>query len=459
MNVETAPRSRPQFDEAPKCDEALPGEAPPDPGAAVAKTLLAINTQSADAHSRLANILDGRDDWETSLTHLRRAHELAPAAPQVRLNLALALLRIGNYREGLPLYEARIDKPAWSGFATLASRTTTRQLMLQPGAAVQGKRIVLLAEQGLGDAIMFARYVPMLAQRGARIALACNPTLRAFFARIPGIEHVLSPPADQPLAQINLAALPFDAWLPLASLPHWFGTEPDSIPAAGGFWTPDPARVAAWRSKYNEMGRAGALKVGLVFDCNPAAVNHAARSMRAADLLPLLSLSPESSGHGEGVRLSSVPTAGTPSPVLFRDIDFINLQHGAAGRELMTLAPGVLDPLQSELPLDDYGAALAATDLAITVDTMATHLAGAIGHPAFVAVPRSAQWFWGLTGETTPWYERLRLFRQQKAGDWSGVVAQMISSLRGAKRRSNPDGAAALDCFAPLAMTKQSGAS
>ena len=427
MSVETEPRSLLKIDEA----RRLLSEGRPDLAAATTEAALAAHEGDADAHSLIANILDGCDDWQTSLAHLRRAHELAPAAPQVRLNLALALLRIGNYREGLALYEARIDKPAWSGFATLQSRTTTRQLMLQPGAAVQGKRIVLLAEQGLGDAIMFARYVPMLAQRGARIALACNPTLRAFFARIPGIAHVLSPPADQPLAQINLAALPFDAWLPLASLAHWFGTEPQSIPAAGGFWTPDPARVAVWRSKYDEMGRAGALKVGLVFDCNPAAANYAARSMRVADLLPLFGLA-----NGE------------------RAIDFVNLQLGANGRELAA-QPGVLDPLQNELPLDQYGAALAATDLLITVDTMAAHLAGAIGHPAFVAVPRSAQWFWGLTGETTPWYQRSRLFRQHKAGDWSGVVAEMVSSLRGAQRRSNPDGAAALDCFAPLAMTEK----
>lgn len=414
MSVETAPLPLPTIDEA----RQLLNEGRPDLAAAAAEKVLAAHEQDADAHSVMASVLDRLDAFESSLVHLRRAHELMPAAPQVRLNLALALLRIGNYREGLALYEARIDKPAWSGFATLQSRTTTRQLMLKPGDDVQeggkGRRIVLLAEQGLGDAIMFARYVPMLARRGARIALACNPTLRDFFARIPGIEHVLSPPADQPLAQINLAALPFDAWLPLASLAHWFGTQPQSIPAAGGYWAPDAARVAAWRSTYNEMGRqkgrSGALKVGLVFDCNPAAVNHAARAMRAAALLPLFEMS---------------------------DIDFVNLQIGAAGRELTAQAPGLLDPLQEALPLDDYGAALAATDLLITVDTMAAHLAGAMGHPTFVAVPRSPQWFWGLTGETTPWYGALRLFRQQKADDWSETIEAMREALQNAALRRN----------------------
>ncbi len=391
-----------QIDEA----RRLLSEGRPDLAAAAAEEALAANDHSADAHSLMASILDRRDAWQVSLAHLRRAYELTPAAPQVRLNLALALLRTGNYREGLPLYEARVDKPTWSGFATLQSRAAARQLMLKSGDAVQGRRILLLAEQGLGDGIMFARYIPLLARRGARIALACNPTLRDYFARIPGIETLLSPPADQPLAQINLAALPFDAWLPLLSLAHWFETDAQSIPAARHYWAPEATRIAEWRSKYAAMGRPGAAKVGLVFDCNRAAANHAARSMTVADLLPLFELE---IGVGE--------------------IDFVNLQHGAGGRELAARAPGVLDPLDADLPLDEYGAAVAATDLLITVDTMAAHLAGAIGHPAWIAVPQSPQWFWGITGEKTPWYESLRIFRQQTLGDWSGVVAALAKAL------------------------------
>jgi hypothetical protein len=88
----------------------------------------------------------------------------------------------------------------------------------------------VLAEQGLGDAIMAARFVPLLAQQGARVALACSPTLRPFFVRVAGIETLLSPPADQPEAKINLAALAFDAWVPLLSLPHNFSQRYDTSP-------------------------------------------------------------------------------------------------------------------------------------------------------------------------------------------------------------------------------------
>lgn len=363
----------------------------------------ASDESSADAHSVRASILDRRGDWDGSLAHLRRAYELMPDGPQVRLNLAMALLRRGEYREGLPLYEARLDKPTWSGFATAASRAALRGRMLQPSEAVNRRRIVLLAEQGLGDAIMCARYIPMLAERGARIALASNPTLRAFFARIDGIETLLSPPPDQPLAQINLTAMPFDAWLPLFSLPYWFGTELTTVPSRFPYWSTDPARIAHWRGRLAADGRAGRPKVGLVLQTNPAGAGHADRSMQAAELAPLLALD---------------------------GIDFVNLQHGPAGRELARAAPGMIDPLPAELPLDDYGAALAATDLLITVDTMAVHLAGAQAHATWLAVPYSPQWTWGLHAPTSPWYPATQIFRQARDRDWSAPIAAMTSALR-----------------------------
>src|SRR5262249_4496562 len=204
-----------------------------DPAQLLADEALAEDDGSADIHSLVASILDCRGEWQASLAHLRRAYDLMPDGPQVRLNLAMALLRLGNYHEGLALYEARLDKTTWSGFATLESRTALRHRLLRPGEPVEGRRILLLAEQGLGDSIMCARYIPLLARRGARVIVASNPTLGPFFARIPGIETLLSPPPDQPLAQINLAALPFGAWLPALSLPHRFGTDLSNVPAHG----------------------------------------------------------------------------------------------------------------------------------------------------------------------------------------------------------------------------------
>jgi glycosyltransferase involved in cell wall biosynthesis len=361
------------------------------------------NQSEADKQGELANFHDSRGEWQISLSHLRLAHAAAPQDPQVRLNLAIALLRMGEYREGLALYEARIDKPTWSGFATAQSRAVTRRLLLRPGDPVEGRRLVVLAEQGLGDCIMIARYLPMLAERGARIAVACSPTLRPFFARIPGIEALLSPPPDQPLAQINLAALPFDAWVPLMSLPLWFGADAQSVPAHIPYWRPQEARVNAWHDILARAGRPGAPKIGLVFHANPASVNCATRSMRISDLVPLLAL--------EG-------------------LDFVNLQHGEAGRELAAAAPSIIDPLSSEVALDEYAAAIAATDILISVDTMAAHCAGAMGHAVWVGVPYSPHWVWGLDGEATPWYPCARIFRQSEPGDWSSVIAALATHLQ-----------------------------
>ena len=368
---------------------------------AIVEKVLADDDRSADTHSLLANILDRRGDWQASLAHLRRAYELAPKAPQVRLNLAMATLRLGDYREGLPLYEARLDKPAWSGFATFESRTANRQRLLHRGDSVEGRRILLLAEQGLGDAIMCARYIPMLAESGARIALASNPTLRPFFARMSGIETVLSPPPDQPFAQINLAALPFDAWLPLLSLPYWFGTDLTHVPADIPYWRADEQRVADWRKRFAAAGRPGRPKVGLVFQANPGGQGFADKSMQVADLMPLLNL--------DGV-------------------DFVNMQHGPAGRKLAA-APGIIDFFATEVPLDEYGAAVAATDLMISVDTMAAHFSGALGQPTWVAVPHSPHWIWLLAADSTPWYPQARIFREERPRDWSGAIAAIVTAL------------------------------
>jgi len=356
----------------------------------------------ADAQSLLANITDRRGDWEGSLVHLRRAYALAPAAPQVRLNLALALLRLEEYREGFTLYEARIEKATWSGFATLASRTRLRHLLLRPGEPVKNRRILVLAEQGLGDAIMCARYVPMLARQGARVAIACNPILRCFFERIAGIETLLSPPADQPFAQLNLEALPFDAWVPMMSLPRRFETDVTGAPTEVPYWTPDESRVAAWRRRLAAIGRPGVRKVALVFQANPLGGGYAEKSMTIDDILPLPALS---------------------------DVDILNFQRGPVGKQMVASVPGIIDPLPNEVPLHEYAAALAATDLLVTVDTMAAHLAGAMAHPAWVAVPHSPHWIWGLHREATPWYPSLRIFRQDKPHDWSNTVTILATRL------------------------------
>lgn len=374
-----------------------------DLAAKIAAHILAENEDSADAHSLLAGILDQLGQWPDALAHWHHATRLAPQSPVAAFNLSLALLRVGDHERGSRLYEARIDKPDWTGCSALPSRAAARQLVLKPGDPVAGRTIIVLAEQGLGDCIMFARYVPRMAARGARVLLACSRDLLAVFAQVPGIDQLLAPPPDQPLAKLNLAALEFDAWVPLLSLPLHTGAGRFELVADGPYLHPEPARVAAWRELYEARGAPGALKVGLVWLSNPAGRAAEDKSLRMEDMAPLLALD---------------------------GIDWIALQPGDAAREMAATHPRVIDPQLSGAGIDEFAAALAATDLLVTVDTMAAHLAGAIGHPAWLAVPFNPHWYWGTTRTTTPWYPTLRLFRQGVRGDWLPTTRDIAEQLR-----------------------------
>lgn len=274
--------------------------------------------------------------------------------------------------------------------------------MLRPGQQVEGRNILILAEQGLGDGIMFARYIGMLVQRGARVAVACNAVIRPFFERIAAIDTILSPPSAAPFAQINLSAVRFDAWVPLLSLTSWFGSFAEDVGGVTPYWSPDRGRVAEWLNRFAGLGRRGTTKVGLVLQANSAGASFAEKSMTAADVLPLLSL---------------------------EAIDFVNLQHGPAGKLLAEAAPRIINPFPAEVPLDEYAAAVAATDLLISVDTMAAHCAGATGHATWLAVPYSPHWAWGLHGDSTAWYPSMQLFRQTKRRSWSAVIEAMAAQL------------------------------
>jgi ADP-heptose:LPS heptosyltransferase len=125
----------------------------------------------------------------------------------------------------------------------------------------------------------------------------------------------------------------------------------------------------------------------------------------------------------------SVPIGGLAPLLRTAGVDFVNLQGGAAGRELAAEYPGIIDVTAEECPLDEFAAAVAATDLLVTVDTMAAHCAGALGHPVWLTLPLSPHWCWGIGPDGTPWYPTARLFRQATRRDWSNPLAAVSSEL------------------------------
>jgi hypothetical protein len=316
----------------------------------------------------------------------------------------VTLLEGGDFAAGWRLYEARIDHPDWAVWAVRASILRHRDRLLRPGDTLAGRDILVVTEQGLGDNIMFARYLPLLAAHGARVTLACCAELRPIFARIDGIRTLLSPPPEHPSGKLNLSALRFDAFAPLLSLPYLLRTTRESIPAGVPYLHLEAARVSAWRDRYDAAGRPGCLRVGLVAQANRASRSAAERSIENNDLLPL----------------ARVP-----------GVDLVNLQHGPAGRALAAALPGIIDATAEAMPLDEFAAAIAATDLLISVDTMAVHCAGALGHPVWVALPVAPNWFWELDRAVCPWYPSSELFRQVRGCGARGVVAALAERLAG----------------------------
>jgi tetratricopeptide (TPR) repeat protein len=327
-----------------------------------------------------------------AIAHFERAIAMRPDYGEAHHNRSAALLLSNDYGQGLAEYEwrfrsrdfppARFRWPRWDG------------------SSLDGKTIVLCAEQGLGDTIQFVRYAPMVRQRGARVIVECQAPLHAILARTQGIDAWMSPADSPPTA---------DCCAPLMSLPYLLGTTYATIPAEIPYVFADPERVTHWRER---VGEIDGYKVGIVWQGNNQCPGDSWRSIPLRDFAPLAAVA--------GVRL-------------------VNLQKGAGIEQL--------DALRESWRVVDFGpqldtaagafmdtaAVMQNLDLVITCDTAAAHLAGAMGLPVWVALPFVPDWRWGLARADTPWYPSMRLFRQSRWGQWrdlfEGIAQELASSM------------------------------
>ncbi len=313
-----------------------------------------------------------------------RALALAPEFADAHFNRSLALLASGDYARGQAEYEWR-----WKRSGATALRQG-RPLWL--GETPLGNKTILLhAEQGLGDTLMFARYVGLLARSGAKVVLEVHPELKALMARLPGCAAVIGRGEPRPA---------HDLQCPLGSLPLAFKTTPTTVPAEIPYLAPDPARVARWEERLAAHGRP---RVAVVWAGNVAHANDRNRSLPLRNLATLWAV------------------AGAHVVSLQRD-----LRPDDAGE----LASAPVLQLGPELgDFDDTAAVLAQCDLVISVDTSVAHLAGALGRPLWVLLPFSADWRWTAADERSPWYPAARLFRQPKPGDWDSVMNDVLKAL------------------------------
>lgn len=323
---------------------------------------------------------------------LARSAENADA----HFNLSLTLLKAGALAEGWRHYEWR-----WrTGQLPLPKLSQPRW----QGEPLDGRGILVYAEQGHGDTLHFARYVPLLAERtgaerAGRVMLVAQPGLVRLLKGMPGIASVHA---------VNDPVPAFDVHTPLLSLPGFFGTTLDSIPARIPYLAPAPADVETWQRR---IPVHGGVRVGLVWAGDPrphmlhANATDRRRSMTLSQLAPL---------------------AAVPGTVFF------SLQKGTAGTQSHTPPRGmaVIDLMDEVTDFADTAALISTLDLVICVDTSVAHLAGALGKPVWVLSRFDGCWRW-LTGrQTTPWYPTMRLFNQSRPGDWAPVVETVAGALR-----------------------------
>lgn len=343
---------------------------------------LVLKPREASFYNSLGIVLRDQNRVDEAMAAYRTALALRPDDAEARWNLALAQLYVGDFAAGWSNYEARWQRedppcnfaqPLWRG---------------QP---LKGARILLHAEQGLGDNLQFLRFVPQVEAAGGRVILGLPPRQHRLAAGLIGLAHV---------EFATVPPQPFDWHCPLMSLPLALGTTLENLPASVPYLTvPEEARARCATLDWPAMG----LRVGLVWSGTPEHPQNRFRALPLSLMQPLFAL---------------------------EDVRFFSLQMGAPQQELAPWREQIVDLAPVTRTMEDTAAQMLALDLVITVDTMTAHLAGALGRPVWLLLAANHDWRWMRGREDSPWYPTMRLFRQPRLGDWRAVLARVCEELR-----------------------------
>ena len=347
---------------------------------------LAAAPNYPNAWANRGMVLAALNRHQDALASYGRALALQPDNADVHFNAALSLLTMGDYTRGLTEYEWRWKR------AGMGARKDLRRPLWLGETPLAGKTILLHAEQGLGDTVMFARYAPLLARGGARVVLEVQPELKGLLAGLEGVAAVVA--RGDPLP-------PFDVHCPLTSLPLACKTELAKVPAEIPYLHASETLIAKWRSRLDGVP---APYVALAWSGRATHVNDRNRSLSLSQLEPLLEAD---------------------------DVRFVSIQHElrSADAEILAREPRIAH-LGAELAdFTDTAAVLSLADLVICVDTSIAHVAGALGRPTWLLLPFQPDWRWTLERETSPWYPAMRLFRQPAPGEWATVITQVREQL------------------------------
>jgi Flp pilus assembly protein TadD len=350
------------------------------------KTAIHLDPRHADAHSNMGNALAAQGRVQDAVASCETAVRLRPDSVPAHWNFAVALLRAGDYQRGWAEHEWRLKSPV-RGFGPRFTQPAW------DGSALDGRTILLHAEQGFGDTIQFARFIKQIAMMGGQIILECPRELLRLLRDSAGVDRVIGRGDELPH---------FDVHAPLMSLPLIFGTLLETIPASVPYLGVSDALITRWKERLVESaGGAPTIHVGLCCIGNAAHRYDRDRSIRFAEFAPLA-------------------TAG----VTFHSLHTEPLSESVIGQMRL------VDHSRELIDFTETAALLANLDHVVSVDTAVAHLSGALGISTSVLLPAVPDWRWMMHRQDNAWYPTLRLYRQKRRGQWSDVMQRVARSLR-----------------------------
>ena len=350
-----------------------------------------------DAYSIIGNLRKATGRYADAEAAYRQALDLNPKLDWPHYNIGLLSLNQKRFKEGWEGFERRWDIPNFHS----ARRPFPQEKW--GGEASGAGGLLIWQEQGVGDVVLYASVIPELIARGVSLVVECEARLVPLFARSFPQANIVAR-CDPPHAATTLPR-----WQsPFGSLCQWLRTCVQDFEGRGPYLTPDPAQLSALRNRYRALGNGR--RVGISWRSHNEKYG-AKKSMSLLEWAPILAL---------------------------RHVTFVNLQYGDCEADLSQLkregitvhSDGLVDPLKD---LDTFAAQVAAMDLVICVSNTTAHFAGALGVPVWLLLPNGGDallWYWGSEGETNLWYPSMRIFRQEQAGDWAGVMMRVEAALR-----------------------------
>ncbi len=352
------------------------------------KRAVELAPNDSRAYFNLALIHYERLELDESVRLSEQAIALDPNYAEAHFERAEALLLAGKMQEGWESYEWRFklkqaegmlpktDKPQWDGKP------------LAPG------KLLIIGDQGFGDCIQFGRLIPWAALLCPQPVLACSGELTPILRQIPGIGKIVTRWEDTG---------DYEAYIPLSGLPRLAGIGTDNVPPSG-YLKPAPELVREWAEKLDRLVPKGKNRIALVWAGRPTHKNDKKRTLKLAQFAPLFAR--------EDIAIITVQKG-----------DSIAQVGGYYGRAtLVNLGPEIGDFL-------DTMAILQSVNRLVTIDTSVAHVAGASGVPSSLVLPFAPDWRWLLNREDSPWYPSIRIFRQQRPYDWSGVIERVAAAL------------------------------